>query len=249
VSWARGDDRYDDHPKIKKAWRVSGYAVGLHWMATTASCRHETDGLVDPEWLAEKLAVLPPKARQLAVDTVVKLGLFEALPAGETRAGTDRHGFTVTIGPVDEDTYIVHDFLEYNDSSAYLRDRRARDAARKATGGRKGLPQDSARSPSGVDADSASPYPALPDQKNPPNPPRGEWAGPPTKPAKHRSTDLAAWEEQMDAYAAWLVPDIDEIGRTELVRVAIGFAERGGGATNDRVRATVRQLHGDKAAA
>lgn len=177
MTWARGDDRYDDHPKIKKAWRVNGYAVGLHWMATTASCRHETDGLVDPEWLTEKLAVLPSRARKPTLAMLVDLKLFETLPAGETRDGTDRHNFTVTVGPLDEDAYIVHDFLEYNDSSAYLRARRASDAARKASGGRAGLRADSNGtprgvradsdgSPRGVDSDSASPVPTRPYQRN-----------------------------------------------------------------------------------
>ncbi|HET7305319.1 MAG TPA: hypothetical protein VFJ12_12320, partial [Segeticoccus sp.] len=112
--------------------------------------------------------VIPRAAGRKAIDTLIKLGLFEPLPAGETREATDTKGFKVTIGPLDEDSFIVHDFLDYNDSSAYLADRRARDAARKAAGGRNGKPggvrRDSARNPSGIQADSESPDPTRPDQ-------------------------------------------------------------------------------------
>jgi hypothetical protein len=118
MSWAKADDRYDDTPKIKRAWRLSGYAVGLHWMAVTSCARHESDGLIDPEWLAERLAVIPRKAAVAALKTLVSVGLFEELPAGETRSMTDEDGNLVTVGPLPENAYIVHDYLDYNPSSA-----------------------------------------------------------------------------------------------------------------------------------
>ena len=172
MTWAKADDRYDDRPKIKRAWRLSGYAVGLHWMAVTASCRHENNGLVDPEWLAERLGVIPPKAAVTALTTLVDLGLFEVLPAGEARTFTDRKGFEVTVGPLEEDAHIVHDFLEYNDSSAFLADRRDKDSARKATGGKAGIRTDSGRNPNGTITDSGSPDPARPSPngEDPPTP-------------------------------------------------------------------------------
>jgi len=186
VSWAKGDDLYDDRPKIRRAWRTSGYAVGLHWMAVTASCRHENDGLVDPEWLAGKLSVIPAKAGEQAVRALVELGLFEPLPAGETRTFTDRKGFTVTVGPLEEAAHIVHDYLEYQDSSAYLADRRRKDAERKARGGRATGSPDSERSPHGIPADSASPDPTRP------LPTEGEGAGSAREPLAELVADVIA---------------------------------------------------------
>jgi hypothetical protein len=77
MTWAKFDDRYDDHPKVKKAWRRDPATVGLHAMAITYSSRHETDGYVDLDWLAEKMP--NPKAREKAVHTLVDCGLFEAV--------------------------------------------------------------------------------------------------------------------------------------------------------------------------
>jgi 5-methylcytosine-specific restriction endonuclease McrA len=131
MSWAKADDRYDDTPKIKRAWRLSGYAVGLHWMAVTSCARHESDGLIDPEWLAERLAVIPRKAAVAALKTLVSVGLFEELPAGETRSTTDEDGNLVTVGPLPENAYIVHDYLDYNPSSAQSGVRREWDRRRK----------------------------------------------------------------------------------------------------------------------
>jgi hypothetical protein len=191
MTWAKLDDRYDDHPKIKRAWRLSGYAVGLHSQAITASCRHESDGLVDPEWLADKLAHLPRAAASRAVDTLVRLRLFDELPAGETLTLEDGRGFTVQIGPLDEDAHVVHDFLEYNESSAYLADRRRRDAERKASRRRRdsdGIPRgvqaDSNGSPDASEAESEHPDPTRPDQGEPADAGSGERA-PGDRPPRH----------------------------------------------------------------
>ncbi len=180
MTWAKGDDRYDDNPKIKRAWRLSGYAVGLHWQAITASARHESDGLVDPEWLADKLAHLPRAAGIKAVDTLVRLNLFERLPAGEVLTLDDGCGFTVAIGPLVEDAHVVHDFLDYNDSSANLADRRRRDAERKAARRRgesrripDGVRTDSIGSPEASPPESRHPGPSRPDPGvEPPDPPQ-----------------------------------------------------------------------------
>jgi len=150
MTWAKLDDRYDDHPKVKRAWRLSGYAVGLHAAAITAACRHESDGLVDPEWLADRLAHLPRAAARRALDTLVRLRLFDELPAGEVLTLDDGKGFAVQIGPLDEDAYVVHDFLDHNPSSAYLADKRRRDSERKSQRRRR----ESRRSPDGFRAES-----------------------------------------------------------------------------------------------
>jgi hypothetical protein len=101
--------------------------------------------------------------------------------------------------------------------------------------------------PGAESVQATRPDPTRPDPEAPQPPQAGvQWPGPPTKPTGGRQRDLAAWEQQMDAYATWLMPDIDESGRTDLVRAALGFAERCGSATNDRVRATALQLQGER---
>jgi hypothetical protein len=180
MTWARFDDRYDDRPQIKKAWRMSGYAVGLHTKSVTHCARHESDGLVDPEYLAERLAVIPDRAARHAVATLVKVGLYELLRAGETREVTDGKDFTVTVGPLDEDAYRVTDIFDFVDSSAYLADKRRRDAERKAEAARRaaaaraeaerngrGGRADSARNGGGIQAPSGGPDQTVPDQTRP----------------------------------------------------------------------------------
>lgn len=208
MSWAKGDDLYDDKPKIKKAWRLSGYAVGLHWMAVTACCRHESDGLVDPEWLAGKLGVIPRKEAEKAVSVLVDLGLFDPLPTGESREFTDKRGFTVTIGPLEEDAHIVHDYLEYNDSSAYLSDKRAKDSERKARGGSARPSPDSKRIPRGIQAESGSPDPTRPDLV-PEGTTNGRVVTFDRKPVPDHRLELATWllddfnDQASTSYGAW----------------------------------------------
>ncbi len=118
MNFAKLDDRYDDHRKIKRAWRQNRALVGLHAMAITYCWRHNTDGIVDIEWLEEKL----PRAaeREKLVGLLVELGLFDH---------------------VDEHTWRVHDYLDFQDSSEK---RAARvSAGRKAAQtrwGAKGMP-------------------------------------------------------------------------------------------------------------
>jgi hypothetical protein len=122
MSWAKFDDRYDDNRKIKKAWRASKASVGLHAMAITYCSRHETDGLVDVEWLIEKLP--QAKERNAAVSALVDAGLF---------------------APVDGEMFQVKDYLEFNPSSAKLAEKRRKDSERK----RGGIQADSAGNPNG----------------------------------------------------------------------------------------------------
>jgi hypothetical protein len=150
MSWARFDDLYDDHRKIKRAWRANRSAVGLHAMAITYCSRHETDGMVDLEWIVEKLPAAKERSKVLSV--LVECELFV---------------------PVDAEHYSVHDYLDYNPSQEQLRDKRERDSARKARGRTSpvrlesvrnpdGLRTDSAGSPRNVRSESARPVPARP---------------------------------------------------------------------------------------
>lgn len=94
MPWAKFDDRYDDNRKIKRLWRrFPANPVGLHAMAITYCQRHATDGIVDIDWVEEKL----PKQRErdAILDVLVKLRAFEV---------------------VDDEHWRVHDFLDYNPS-------------------------------------------------------------------------------------------------------------------------------------
>lgn len=156
MTWVRFDDIYDDTEKVDGAWEDEPMTVGLHVQATTHCARHESDGVVSNRWLRRKLPAT--KTRTRVLDAMVKWRLFDLLTAGEIRELPAKRGPAITVGPLTEDHYLVHGYLEHNDSSAYLADRRARDAERKAAGGRNGSPvgirTDSKRSPAGIRADS-----------------------------------------------------------------------------------------------
>lgn len=112
MSWAKLDDRYDDNRKVKRAWRLHPRAVALHVMAITYCARHGTDGVVDDDWVMERLPAKAERHRVLAV--LVDCGLFEG---GDGGGG-----------------YRVHDFLDYNPSQA----RAESTYAAKSAAGRKG---------------------------------------------------------------------------------------------------------------
>lgn len=205
MSWSRFEDGYDEDERVEDAWELDPRTIGLHVMATTCCARRETDGVIPPRWLRLKLPIGLDREKLLAV--MVKVGLFDRLPAGETRQLAARRGPSVVVGPFAEDRYIVADYLERNDSAEYLRDRRARDAARKAPGIRAeskpippGLRAESERSPNGLaraaprgGAQVGSGLTTLPrpERKDPPNPP----------PAGGRQRDIAAWESHALAWA------------------------------------------------
>jgi hypothetical protein len=113
MPYARLDDRWDDHRKIKRAWRRQPAAVALHAMTITYCNRHNTSGEVDAEWIEEKLALLPlkPAQRRAVLATLLDLELLERK---------------------DADTYVVHDFCDWNLS----REQRAALADQGRRGGR-----------------------------------------------------------------------------------------------------------------
>lgn len=111
MSWAKFDDRYDDNRKVKRAWRKDRASIGLHAMAITYCSRHHTDGIVDIDWLEEKL--FKPAERAKAIAALEDAGLFEK---------------------IDDERWRVHDYLEYNPSAADAADR----ARGKAEAGRRG---------------------------------------------------------------------------------------------------------------
>lgn len=129
VTWARFDDRYHDNRKIKRAWRAHPRAVGLHAMAVTYCAMHETDGIIDVEWLEEKLPA--GREREQVIAAMVETGLFEVL---------------------DDGSYLVHDYLVFNPSSDDLADRRRRDSERKRGRAPNGIRAESEWTPNGIHA-------------------------------------------------------------------------------------------------
>jgi hypothetical protein len=108
MTWAKFDDRYDDNRKVKRAWRAAPAAIGIHVMAITHSARHETDGLIDLDWLVEKLP--NPKEREKTIRTLIDCGLLD---------------------PLDGEQFQVHDFLDFNPSREVNEREREWDRRRK----------------------------------------------------------------------------------------------------------------------
>jgi hypothetical protein len=134
VTWAKFDDRYDDNRKVKKAWRLDPASVGLHAMAITYSSRHETDGIIDLDWLTEKLP--NARGREKTIAALVESELLE---------------------PIDGDRFRVHDYLDFNPSSEQLAEKRRKDAERKRERQSRGIQPESERNPAGIHAESERP--------------------------------------------------------------------------------------------
>lgn len=130
MAWGKLDDRYDDHRKIKAALRRDPLAAAIHAHAITHCARHESDGLIDPLWIEERAPT--PAKRKKALAVLEELVLFDRLPAGKTVSLSDSKGFSVELGPFDSDRHLLHDFLDYNPSTAQTRSKREKDARRKA---------------------------------------------------------------------------------------------------------------------
>jgi hypothetical protein len=129
MAWVKSDDRTDDTRKVKRAWKQDRATIGLWYMAKTCSARHESDGLVPLEWVEDKLP--DEEERERVLCAMCERDLFERLPAGETRTLRIRD-MRVKYGPLDEDAFIVHDYLEFNEARQEAEERRSKEAKRKA---------------------------------------------------------------------------------------------------------------------
>lgn len=108
MTWARLDDRFHSHRKVMRAWKHNRAAIGLHVLALTYTCGHELDGHVDTEFV--ELLLPRPSERRHAVTALVDSGLWTENGSG----------------------WVIHDFLKFNPSAAELREKREKEAARKA---------------------------------------------------------------------------------------------------------------------
>jgi hypothetical protein len=122
MPWSKLDDKAYRHRKQLAAGEA---AVGYWSMALSWCSDHGTNGKIGPEDL---VSVYPhrhmtwAKAKGYA-DRLCKVGLFERVK--------DEHGQTIP------DTYLVHDYLDYNPSAQEAAETREARAVAGAEGGRK----------------------------------------------------------------------------------------------------------------
>lgn len=105
MPWVRLDDSLHGHPKAAKAGLE---AMGLHALALTHCSAYLTDGHVDPEFVDSKAGRRAPKI----VERLIEAGLWELNGSG----------------------WLIHDYLSYNPSREQVQNKRAAEAARKASG-------------------------------------------------------------------------------------------------------------------
>ena len=96
MPWGRIDDSFYDHPKLDDLGRHRLPCVGLYVLALSYSNRHLTDGFI-PSGMVRKLG-----GTRVLAEHLVRVGLWDLVIDG----------------------YRIHDFLDYNDSSAAVRRRR-----------------------------------------------------------------------------------------------------------------------------
>jgi hypothetical protein len=96
MAWGRIDDTFYDHPKVDHLGKDRLRCVGLYFLALSWSNRYLTDGFIP-------------------FDRVVRLGGTKFLAERLVRVG---------LWDLQADGYLVHDFLEYNDSGDSVRKRR-----------------------------------------------------------------------------------------------------------------------------
>ncbi len=110
MGWARFDDNYTDHPKVRD---VSALAELLDMRAVIHCARHDTDGLITPSRLKMIAHQIPTVHRK--VDELVACGRWSTNPNGG---------------------WLVHDYLEYNPSKAQKTEQRerGREYTRKSRG-------------------------------------------------------------------------------------------------------------------
>jgi hypothetical protein len=217
VSWARLDDRFHDNRKIKRLWQANPSAVALYVMAITYCALNETDGIVDLEFVLEKV----PKGteRNAMTSALCEVGLWVASENG--------------------DSFVCNDYLEYNPSRASLNEKRAADAERKRRGrdtqaknrdARAIVRDPSARNPSGVQPDSErNPNGVQPESERSPVRVLAESSGPvptrpltpPVVPQGGRRRDNDRYDREVVAYAASLLPDVPQDYAVSAIRAAL----------------------------
>lgn len=107
MAWVRIDDHLHSHPKIRWAWAKCPPSLGLHLVALSFSGDQLTDGVVDDHFVKQWLP--SQRMRERATAALAGAVLWER----------------------DGDAWVIHDYLDYNESGAQIRERRRLDLARK----------------------------------------------------------------------------------------------------------------------
>lgn len=224
MSWVRLDDRFFLNPKVSA---VPAEAKLLHLCAMTWCAAELTDGEVPAH-------SLPMLAAMAGLDLAVVDDAVEALSGGErplwiplgVQTDADEHVHA------DATSWRINDWSEFNESASVIKSKRKRDAERKRkvrtqqVKGRKasrpssrppGIQADSARNPSGLQAESSGPNPnpllatsgyqhsPVVENEPEPSPP----SSPPPKAGNHEATFGEIWRRwprqtgRQPAYAAW----------------------------------------------
>lgn len=247
MTWARLDDRLDEHDKVEALLErdeLEGLAaLGLWVLTLTTSARRLTEGRVSDRVIRG----LAPEHGQRLAQTLCDLGLYDKADTG----------------------WVLHDYLDYNPSRTEVLKRREE---RAESGRRGGLRSGQTRSEAGSqakaspnsEATASAPTQAVAQAKSnpvpvpkttketPPTPPNGgEWVKPPPVPTSKRERDLEAFTETTRAYASWLLPDLPEPDRSDYVGMAVRHLAGGqhGEYTHDNVRKLVGRWAGHGVAA
>jgi len=114
VTWTKVDDQFHAHPKVQQAWHAYPASIGLHILALSHSASYLTDGHVSEAFVKTQIA--SPTQRRRAVEALVNAGLWETNAAG----------------------WVIHDYLEFNESRAEVVKRRADRSEQSTAAGRKG---------------------------------------------------------------------------------------------------------------
>ena len=124
--WVRLDDSFESHRKRRRAGHE---AIGLWAGALAYAGRYLTNGHIDTDWLE---AEVPSAAkRRKLVGKLMAVGLLELLPNGQVARLVDRRGELVEVGPVPEDSYLIHDYLQFNPSRKEVEERREKERLKK----------------------------------------------------------------------------------------------------------------------
>jgi hypothetical protein len=134
MSWAKFDDRFPKHRRIRK---LSDAAFRLHVSGICYSSEYLLDGHIAPEDLEDCADIRKP---ELAAAELVKSGRWH-LPGHDCDSQW--------CYPID-DGWLIHNYLEFNPSREKVEAERTREAERK----RRGRARQSGQSPNGVRPDT-----------------------------------------------------------------------------------------------
>ena len=186
MPWAKLDDRFHENRKVRKAWRQCPTAIGLHVLALTYCAGHLTDGLVDEEFVQERLPAARMRERVLSVLIGCELWF-----------------------PVDKG-WLINDYLEYNPTRADVETQRSKKSAAGKSGANARWGDGT--SMAGAMQVPIAPAIALASQGNAPDPTRPDPTRTPTAtsaaPTSAVCSDLFAyWQEKTGHSASKLTRD------------------------------------------